>query len=193
VIAIAPVCVTGTSIMDYSLGDTPADVPHRSSANRQALELRRTWELVTPFADEVAELFYARLFELDPSLRPLFRGDPATQRQKLMDMLGLLVDHADRPDELHSMLAALGARHVSYGVRVDHYDTVGEALLWTLEDGLGLLHTVERRNAWAATWQVFRAAMLPPASASRASVVDAERRSLTTDPVSPEVPPHHER
>jgi hemoglobin-like flavoprotein len=179
--------------MDYSLGDTPADVPHRSSANRQALELRRTWELVTPFADEVAELFYARLFELDPSLRPLFRGDPATQRQKLMDMLGLLVDHADRPDELHSMLAAPGARHVSYGVRVDHYDTVGEALLWTLEDGLGLLHTVERRNAWAATWQVFRAAMLPPASASRASVVDAERRSLTTDPVSPEVPPHHER
>jgi hemoglobin-like flavoprotein len=179
--------------MDYSLGDAPADVPRGSGANRQALELRRTWELVTPIADEVAELFYARLFELDPTLRSLFQGDPATQRQKLMDMLGMLVTHADQPDELQSMLAALGARHASYGVRVEHYDTVVEALLWTLDEGLGLLHAVDRRNAWVATWQVFKASMLPPSSALRASMGDAGRRSPTTDQVSPGEPPRHGR
>jgi hemoglobin-like flavoprotein len=150
--------------MNYSLGENTPHGPPSSRVPSPALELRRTWELVTPIADEVAELFYARLFELDPSLRSLFQGEPAVQRLKLMDMLGLLVTHADRPDELQAMLTALGERHAAYGVRPEHYDTVGEALLWTLDDGLGLLHTDTGRNAWVATWQTFRTSMIPRAA-----------------------------
>jgi len=122
-------------------------------------ELRRTWQLVAPMADEAAELFYARLFELDPSLRTLFHADPAVQRRKLMDALTLVVTHADRPNELLPMLAALGERHIRYGVRDEHYATVGEALLWTLDEGLGALHAPEARDAWVATYAFVATAM----------------------------------
>src|SRR5687768_17468833 len=92
-----------------------AHVPPISSD--QVAEVRHSWQLVAPMAEEAAQLFYARLFELDPSLRTLFHADPAVQRRKLMDALSFIVERADRPDELHPMLAALGARHVAYGVR----------------------------------------------------------------------------
>lgn len=122
-------------------------------------ELRRSWELVAPMADEAAELFYARLFELDPSLRTLFHAEPAVQRKKLMDALTFVVTRADRPNELVPMLAALGERHVRYGVRDEHYATVGEALLWTLDEGLGALHTREARDAWVAAYAFVATAM----------------------------------
>ena len=125
----------------------------------QAAEIRRSWQLVAPIADEVAELFYARLFELDPTLRTLFHTEPAVQRRKLMDSLTFIVTRADRPNELVPMLAALGERHVRYGVRAEHYVTVGEALLWTLDEGLGALHTTEARDAWVATYEFVSAAM----------------------------------
>jgi len=125
----------------------------------QVAELRRSWELVAPSADETAQLFYARLFELDPSLRTLFHAEPAVQRRKLMDALSFIVARADRPHELHPMLAALGERHVAYGVLAEHYTTVGEALLWTLDQGLGLLDTAEARYAWVATYEFVVTAM----------------------------------
>lgn len=125
----------------------------------QAAEIRRSWQLVAPIADEAAELFYARLFELDPTLRTLFHAEPAVQRRKLMDSLTFIVTRADRPNELVPMLAALGERHVRYGVRPEHYATVGEALLWTLHEGLGALHTTEARDAWVATYEFVSAAM----------------------------------
>jgi hemoglobin-like flavoprotein len=129
----------------------------------QVGELRRSWELVMPVADEAAALFYARLFELDPALRALFHSQPAVQRQKLMDALSLVVTQADRPNELLPVLIALGERHVAYGVRPGHYATVGEALLWTLDQGLGLLRTPEARDAWVAMWEFVAAAMGGPA------------------------------
>ena len=122
-------------------------------------ELRRSWQLVAPLADEAAQLFYARLFELDPSLRVLFHTEPAIQRRKLMDALTFVVTLADRPDDLLPRLAALGARHVGYGVRPEHYTTVGEALLWTLDQGLGALRTAEARDAWVATYEFVATAM----------------------------------
>jgi hemoglobin-like flavoprotein len=125
----------------------------------QAAELRRSWQLVAPIADEAAELFYARLFELDPTLRALFHAEPAVQRRKLMDSLTFIVTRADKPNELVPMLAALGERHVRYGVRIEHYATVGEALLWTLDEGLGALRTTEARDAWLATYEFVSAAM----------------------------------
>ena len=125
----------------------------------QVAELRRSWELVAPLAEEAAQLFYARLFELDSSLRTLFHAEPAVQRRKLMDALAFIVSHADRPNDLLPMLAALGERHVGYGVRAEHYDTVGQALLWTLDQGLGALRTTEARDAWVATYELVATAM----------------------------------
>ena len=124
-------------------------------------EIRRSWQLVAPLADETAQLFYARLFEIDPSLRTLFHAEPAVQRRKLMDALSYVVARADRPHELQPMLAALGERHVDYGVRAEHYVTVGEALLWTLDQGLGVLDTTEARDAWVAMYELVVTAMAP--------------------------------
>jgi hemoglobin-like flavoprotein len=122
-------------------------------------ELRRTWQRVVPMADEVAQLFYERLFEIDPSLRALFQTDPLVRRRKLMDALEFIVAHVDRPDDLGPMLAALGQRHVGYGVRAGHYAVAGEALLWTLDEGVGVLCTPEAREAWVAVYELITAAM----------------------------------
>lgn len=138
---------------------TPRAVPVASLTPAHVAELRRTWQLVAPMADEAAELFYGRLFELDPSLRALFHTDPAVRRRKLMDALTFIVTRVDQPDDLLPMLSALGERHVGYGVRAEHYATAGEALLWTLDQGLGALRTTEARDAWAATYAFVATAM----------------------------------
>jgi hemoglobin-like flavoprotein len=87
---------------------------------------------VLPIADTAAALFYQRLFELDPELRPMFRGDMQEQGRKLMAMLKLAIDGLTRLDELVPAVQSLGRRHIGYGVRDQHYDTVAAALLWTL-------------------------------------------------------------
>jgi hemoglobin-like flavoprotein len=117
------------------------------------------WRLVVPIADEVAQLFYERIFEIDPSLRVLFQTDPVVRRRKLMDALEFIVAHVDRPDDLVPMLAALGQRHVGYGVRPEHYAVAGEALLWTLDDGVGALRTAAAREAWVTVYDLITAAM----------------------------------
>ena len=91
---------------------------------------------VAPDRDHVAAIFYDRLFKLDASLQSLFTTDLAEQGRKLMAMLGLFVRSLDHVGGLVPVLEAMGERHHSYGVRNDHYDTVGAALLWTLETGL---------------------------------------------------------
>ncbi len=107
---------------------------------------------VAPIADQAASLFYARLFELDPSLRHLFNSDMAEQGRKLMHMLGLAVAGLDRLDELVPAVRQLGLRHAGYRVRDEHYETVGEALLWTLGRGLGAAFTAEMQAAWAKAY-----------------------------------------
>ena len=115
--------------------------------------VQRTWEQVVPIADQAAQLFYNRLFELDPSLRPMFaHSDMAEQRKKLMQMITVAVRGLARLDELLPAVQALGRRHVGYGVTDQHYNTVGAALLWTLQQGLGPDFTPEVREAWAATY-----------------------------------------
>ena len=108
---------------------------------------------VRPIADAAAALFYRRLFELDPTLRPLFKGDMEEQGRKLMEMIGLAVKGLDRPEALLPALAALGRRHAGYGVNVCDYETVGEALIWTLEQGLGPSFTPDIREAWSALYR----------------------------------------
>ena len=114
---------------------------------------------VVPIADAAAELFYARLFDLDPSLEALFKGDIAEQGRKLMQMIGLAVKSLDRLEQVLPAVQALGARHVAYGVRDKDYETVGRALLWTLKRGLGDAFTPEVEAAWAEVYATLAAAM----------------------------------
>lgn len=115
--------------------------------------VQRSWEQVLPIADEAAQLFYSRLFQLDPSLRPMFaHSDMKEQRKKLMQMITVAVRGLERLNELVPAVQALGRRHGGYGVTDAHYDTVGAALLWTLEQGLGDAFTPATREAWTATY-----------------------------------------
>ncbi|XWK88779.1 MAG: adenylate/guanylate cyclase domain-containing protein [Phormidium sp.] len=104
---------------------------------------------VKPIADKAAELFYQRLFELEPSFRPLFKqGEMKNQEGKLMNTLGLAVEGLRQPDKIIPVVQKLGRRHVDYGVKAEYYDVVGEALLWTLAQGLGEEFTMPVRKAW---------------------------------------------
>jgi hemoglobin-like flavoprotein len=118
-----------------------------------------TFESIAPIADDAAALFYRRLFELDPSLRTMFRGDMAEQRRKLMNMIGAAVRGLDRLEQLVPVVQDLGRRHVGYGVEDRHYDTVGEALLWTLEKGLGSAFTPQVKEAWSAVYGLLASTM----------------------------------
>jgi hemoglobin-like flavoprotein len=107
-----------------------------------------------------------RLFELDPTLRPLFKGDMEEQGRKLMEMIELAVKGLDRPEAILPAIAALGRRHAGYGVNESDYETVGEALLWTLEQGLGPSFTPDIREAWAALYRFVADAMREGAAAA---------------------------
>jgi len=114
--------------------------------------VENTFTLVKPIAQTAAGLFYNRLFELDPSLRPLFKRDLQEQGKKLMQALAFVVKGLSRPETILPVVQELGRRHVGYGVEEGHYDTVGAALLWTLERGLGAAFTSEVEAAWGAAY-----------------------------------------
>ena len=120
---------------------------------QQINDVRRTWALVAPIADEAATLFYDRLFTIDPPTRQLFRRtDMAAQRATLMGTLALVVKGLDELDRLVPAVQGLGRRHAGYGVVASHYVSVGAALLWTLEQGLGAEFTPAVREAWTTAY-----------------------------------------
>jgi hemoglobin-like flavoprotein len=121
---------------------------------QQIQHVRTSFALVAPIADQAAALFYANLFDADPSLRPMFRSDLGHQGERLMAMIGAAVGLLDQPQRLMPALHALGARHAGYGVREPHYATVGQALIQTLSQGLGDAFTPEVAEAWAAMYGV---------------------------------------
>jgi hemoglobin-like flavoprotein len=121
--------------------------------------VQETWAMVEPIADTAAALFYGRLFELDPALRPLFTSDIKEQGKKLMQTLAVVVRGLDRLDQLIPAVEALGRRHGGYGVQDSHYDTVAAALLWTLEQGLGDAFTPAVRDAWTEAYTVLATVM----------------------------------
>ena len=125
----------------------------------QKMLVQDTFDSIAPIADDAAALFYRRLFELDPTLRTMFRGDMAEQRRKLMNMIGAAVRGLDRLEQLVPVVQDLGRKHVGYGVEDRHYDTVGAALLWTLEKGLGSAFTPEVKEAWAAVYGLLASTM----------------------------------
>jgi hemoglobin-like flavoprotein len=114
--------------------------------------IRETFALVAKQPDAAARVFYGRLFEIDPSLRALFRLDLEEQGRKLMQMLSAAVRLLDNPESLTPVLENLGRRHSGYGVSDEHYDTVGEALLWTLNAALGNDFTPDACEAWTSLY-----------------------------------------
>ena len=121
--------------------------------------VQESFRKVVPIADTAATIFYARLFELDPSLRKMFTGDMKKQGMMLMSMLASAVRGLSDPNALIPVLTALGKRHGGYGVTDAHYTIVAEALLWTLEQGLGDDFTPEVREAWVAAYSMMASVM----------------------------------
>lgn len=137
----------------------------------QVALVKESWQKVVPISEQAAELFYGKLFELDPSLKPLFKGDMKEQGKKLMSTIGLCVTSLDRLDDILPAVQNLGRKHtVEYNVPDSSYATVGEALLWTLGQGLGDEFTDDVKTAWTLTYttlaDVMKGATADPAEAT---------------------------
>ena len=123
--------------------------------------IKRTWKLfreINPVV--VGDTFYSKLFLENPSVRKMFPKDMNQQYQKLIDMLSTIVGRLDNLEELSSDIAAMAQRHVAYGVKPAQYQKVGEALLWTLEQGLGKDYTPEVKEAWTKCYSTLADAMI---------------------------------
>jgi hemoglobin-like flavoprotein len=130
---------------------------------KQIQLVKSSFAKIAPVKDQTAALFYRRLFELDPDLRALFREDMATQGAKLMAALGAVAASLDQLACVMPAVRKLGRRHAAYGVRPEHYATVGEALIWTLEQGLGADFTPDTRRAWTDAYASLAWAMIAAA------------------------------
>lgn len=136
------------------------------------LEITRvqdSWRKVVPIADTAADLFYGRLFELDPLSRDMFPEDLKEQKKKLLAMLGAAVGGLNNIDTLLPVVRDLGKRHVGYGVKESHYKTVGAALLWTLEQGLGAAWTPAVKDAWVEVYTALSGAMIEASAYRKAA------------------------
>jgi hemoglobin-like flavoprotein len=121
--------------------------------------VRSSWQQVLPIKDTAAALFYGQLFELDPSLRSMFKGDMVEQGRKLMMIINTAVNSLDNLGPILGAVEDMGRRHVAYGVTEAHYDTVGSALIWTLAKGLGEQFTPPVKDAWVETYTTLATAM----------------------------------
>jgi methyl-accepting chemotaxis protein len=127
--------------------------------------VQESWSKVLPISATAGALFYANLFEADPSLRALFKGDMEAQSAKLMQMINAAVGKLNDLDSLVPVLQQLGQRHATYGVVPAHYAVVGASLLKTLEQGLGPSFTPATKEAWTAVYGVMADVMLAEATA----------------------------
>jgi hemoglobin-like flavoprotein len=126
---------------------------------RQVALVQDSWLKIKPIGAAAAELFYDRLFTLDPALKPLFKGDMNEQGRKLIAMIGFVVQGLSRLDHIVPGVQALGRRHAGYGVTDGHYATVGSALLWTLAQGLGKDFTPDLQDAWTEAYTLLAMTM----------------------------------
>ncbi len=126
---------------------------------QQITLVKSSWQKVMPIKETAAELFYNRLFTLDPALKPLFKGDMKEQGRKLMAMIATAVNALDKLDTIVPAVQDLGRRHAGYGVKPAHYDTVAAALLWTLGQGLGAAFTDEVKQSWIAAYTILATTM----------------------------------
>ena len=129
--------------------------------------VQETFKLVVPIKETAAELFYNRLFELEPSTRDMFPDDVTEQGKKLMAALGTVVSGLTALETIVPTVQQLGISHVGYGVEDWHYDVVGQALIWTLEQGLGDAFTDDVRDAWLAAYTLLASVMIEAANQNR--------------------------
>ena len=126
---------------------------------KQIQLVQSTWLNVLPIKESAAQLFYNRLFELDVSLKALFHGAMDQQGEKLMQVLDVAVSNLSQLDRLAPIVQQLGQRHVGYGAQDQHYATVGNALLWTLSQGLGTDFSEEVRDARSSAYHTLTSIM----------------------------------
>ena len=130
----------------------PEKAPNGALSSEEVELVRASFEEAMVDPEATTGLFYGRLFELDPSVRPLFKGDMREQGRKLTKTLRLMVSGLEEPERVVPALKALGRRHVDYGVEERHYETVGGALLWALRRRLGEGFSPEAEDAWARAY-----------------------------------------
>ncbi len=126
----------------------------------QVKAIQESFKKVTPISEQAAALFYGRLFEIAPTVKPLFGGDMTEQGRKLMATLGVVVNGLSDLEAILPAASALAKRHVGYGVKAADYTPVGAALLWTLERGLGDAWTPHLAAAWGAAYAVLSEYMI---------------------------------
>jgi len=146
---------------------------------KQKKLVRDSFSSAERMSEVVGLIFYQRLFELDPSVRPMFQHNIEEQSKKLMATLKMVVDGLEQSSELIASIRSLGRRHIQYGVKDRHYDTVGEALIWALEKGLGPQFSAEARSAWLSVY-TWLAMTMKEAAAEVQSSFDTAR--FTTPP-----------
>ncbi len=133
----------------------------------QVALVQSSFQKVLPIKDKASEIFYARLFELDPALKSVFPSDLTEQRKKLMAALATVVSGLTQPETIMPTIKDLGARHIAYGVKNTDYGSVGEALIWTLGQGLGKDFTPEVHDAWIAAYTLLSNVMIKAAEETR--------------------------
>ena len=126
----------------------------------QIKAIQESFKKVAPISEQAAALFYGRLFEIAPEVKPLFRGDMTEQGRKLMATLAVVVNGLGNLESILPAASALAKRHVGYGVKASDYTPVGAALLWTLERGLGDAWTTDLAAAWGAAYAVLSGYMI---------------------------------
>lgn len=119
-----------------------------------------SYSKIEPMADTAAELFYGKLFNIAPEVKPMFNSSITMQGKKLMTMIGIAVNGLTELEKIIPAVQQLGKRHVAYGVKDEHFPIVGEALLWTLEQGLGDEWNDELKEAWATTYALLASTMI---------------------------------
>jgi hemoglobin-like flavoprotein len=133
----------------------------------QVILIQQSFAKVAPIAEPAAVLFYGRLFEIAPEVKPLFRGDMTEQGRKLMATLAVVVNGLSNLESILPAASALARKHVAYGVKAEHYGPVGVALIWTLERGLGAEWTPELAAAWTAAYTTLSGYMVSEAYGRR--------------------------
>jgi hemoglobin-like flavoprotein len=127
---------------------------------KQIQLIEDSWDFVILNTENAGLIFYGKLFELDPSLRSLFKEDITEQSQKLISLITFAVSKLDNLGEIINDVKALGQRHFKYNVKPEHYNAVGAALLVTLESALGNQWDEEMKQAWTAVYTVLSQVMI---------------------------------
>jgi hemoglobin-like flavoprotein len=125
--------------------------------------VQQSFAKVAPISDQAAVLFYDRLFEIAPAVKAMFPSDMREQRRKLMATLAIVVNGLSSLEMILPAASSLATRHVAYGAKAEHYPVVGDALLWTLEKGLGSEWTADVAEAWRAAYATLSEFMITQA------------------------------